>query len=154
MAMKSRKKVKYPAHKGSSIKLKESALAHETKETPMIRTQIYLNKDEHDFVQREASRREEPMAAVIRGFIDEKMEIPDDAWTNNPMLKPMPHDPSFKSPPDAAINLDHYLYGVPKDYIKVKGKYVEAPPLPDDYYENRASRDAYDKKIRELDETK
>ena len=28
------------------------------------------------------------MAAVIRGFIDEKMEIPEDAWTNNPMLRP------------------------------------------------------------------
>ena len=26
------------------------------------------------------------MAAVIRNFIDEKMEIPEDAWTNNPML--------------------------------------------------------------------
>ena len=26
------------------------------------------------------------MAAVIRSFIDEKMEIPEDAWTNNPMF--------------------------------------------------------------------
>lgn len=134
------------------MELKETAV--EVTEAPMIRTQIYLNKEEHDFVRREASRRDEPMAAVIRGFIDEKMEIPDDAWTNNPMLRPTPHDPSWKGHEDGGINLDHYLYGVPKDYIKVKGKYVEAPPLPDDYYSNRASRETYDKMIRAMDETK
>jgi hypothetical protein len=152
--MKPRRKVKYPVHKGSPVELKEAAPAGKANEATMIRTQIYLSKDEHDFVQREASRRDEPMAAVIRGFIDEKMEIPEDAWTNNPMLRPAPRDAGGRSPADMAINLDHYLYGVPKDYIKVKGKYVEAPPLPDDYYENRASREAYERKIRELDETK
>jgi hypothetical protein len=82
------------------------------------------------------------------------MEIPEDAWTNNPMLRPWPHDPDWKSHEDAGINHDHYLYGVPKDVIKVKGKWVDAPPLPDDYYENRASRDAYDRKIRKMDESK
>jgi len=120
----------------------------------MVRTQIYLNREEYDFVQTEARRRNEPMAAVIRNFIDEKMEIPEDAWTNNPMLRPWPHDPDWKSHEDAGINHDHYLYSVPKDVIKVKGKWVDAPPLPDDYYENRASRDAYDRKIRKLDESK
>ncbi len=134
--------------------LKEGAVADEKEGALMVRTQIYLSKDEHEFVQREASRRDEPMAAVIRRFIDEKMEIPEDAWTNNPMLKPLPKDPNWKGHEDGGINLDHYLYGVPKDYIKVNGKYVEAPPLPDDYYSNRASREAYDRKIRELDETK
>ncbi|HXC35278.1 MAG TPA: hypothetical protein VNV43_05345 [Candidatus Acidoferrales bacterium] len=152
--MKRQKKTRYPAQKGPAIVLKEGAVADEIVEAPMIRTQIYLNKEEHEFVKREASRRDEPMAAVIRQFIDEKMEIPEDAWINNPMLKPTPHDPSCKGHEDGGINLDHYLYGAPKDYIKVKGKYVEAPPLPDDYYENRASREAYDRKIRELDETK
>ncbi len=150
--MKRQKKDKYPALKSSTMELKETAV--ETKEAPMIRTQIYLNQEEHNFVRREASRRDEPMAAVIRGFIDEKMEIPEDAWTNNPMLKPWPRDPNWKGHEDGGINLDHYLYGVPKDYIKVNGTYVEAPPLPDDYYKDRASREAYDKMIRELDETK
>lgn len=150
--MKRQKKMKYPAFKGSTMELKETAV--EATEAPMIRTQIYLNKNEYDFVQREASRQDKPMAAVIRGFIDEKMEIPEDAWTNNPMLKPTPHDPDGKGHEDGGINLDHYLYGVPKDYIKVKGKYVEAPALPDDYYDNRASREAYDKMVRDLDETK
>lgn len=150
--MKARKAVKYPPHKSSSAELKEAGVA-EAKSEPMIRTQIYLNKSEYDFVQAEAKRREEPMAAVIREFIDEKMEIPEDAWTNNPMLRPWPHDPDWKGHEDGGINLDHYLYGCPKQWIKVKGKWVEAPPLPDDYYENRASREAYDQKIHKLDES-
>ena len=152
--MKARKPIKYPPHKSSAAELKEAAVADEVQAEPMVRTQIYLNREEYDFVQTEARRRNEPMAAVIRNFIDEKMEIPEDAWTNNPMLRPWPHDPDWKSHEDAGINHDHYLYGVPKDVIKVKGKWVDAPPLPDDYYENRASRDAYDRKIRKLDESK
>ncbi len=151
--MKKRNPAKYPPHKSSALKLKETAVVEEVQEAPMIRTQIYLNRQEHDFIRAEASRRDEPMAAVIRGFIDEKMEIPEDAWTNNPMFRPWPHDPNSKGHEDSGINLDHYLYGVPKDYIKIKGKYVEAPPLPDDYYENHASREAYDKMIHEMDES-
>ncbi len=150
--MKKGKSNKYPTHKALMRKLKEAALAYEVDE-PMVRTQIYLSQQEHEFIQREAKRRDEPMAAVIRGFIDEKMEIPEDAWTNNPMLRPAVPDPDSKGREDGGINLDHYLYGVPKDYIKVKGKWVEAPPLPQDYGENRASRDAYDKMIREMDES-
>jgi hypothetical protein len=152
--MKARKPIKYPQHKSSAAKLKEAAVADEVQDAPMVRTQIYLNREEYDFVQTEARRRNEPMAAVIRNFIDEKMEIPEDAWTNNPMLRPWPHDPDWKGHEDGGINHDHYLYGVPKNVIKVKGKWVDAPPLPDDYYENRASRDAYDRKIRTLDESK
>ena len=152
--MKARKPIKYPPHKSSAAKLKEAAVADEAQAAPMVRTQIYLNREEYDFVQAEARRRNEPMAAVIRNFIDEKMEIPEDAWTNNPMLRPWPHDPDWKGHEDGGINHDHYIYGCPKKWIKVKGKYVEAPPLPEDYYRNRASGDAYDKMLRELDETK
>lgn len=151
------KPIKYPAHKSSAVELKEAALAYDVydvEEAPMIRTQIYLNKGEYDFVQREASRREEPMAAVIREFIDEKMTLPDEAWTDNPMFKPWPAGADDDSPEDAAINHDHYLYGSPKKWIKVKGKYIEAPALPKDYYTNRTSGDAYDKMLRALDETK
>jgi hypothetical protein len=150
--MKKGKSSKYPAHKASTQVLKEAAVAPEIVE-PMVRTQIYLSPQEHEFIQREAKRRDEPMAAVIRGFIDEKMEIPEDAWTNNPIFQPWPHDPDSKGHEDSGINLDHYLYGVPKDFIKVKGKWVEAPPLPKDYYENRVSSDAYDRMIKEMDES-
>ncbi len=152
--MKARKPIKYPSHKSSAAELKEAAVADEVQAAPMVRTQIYLNREQYDFVQTEARRRNEPMAAVIRNFIDEKMEIPEDAWNNNPMLRPWPHDPNWKSHEDEAINHDHYLYGCPKKWIKVKGQYVEAPPLPDDYYHSRASGDAYDKMIAEMDETK
>jgi hypothetical protein len=152
--MKKQKTIKYPTHKSSSLELKEAAVAYEVEKAPMIRTQIYLNKNEYDFVQREASRRAKPMAAVIRNFIDEKMEIPEDAWTNNPMLEPTPHDPAFVGHEDSGINHDHYLYGTPKNVIKVKGKWVSAPPLPEDYFENRASRAAYDRKVQKLDESK
>jgi hypothetical protein len=152
--MKQRKIAQYPALKSSSTELKESGVAYEAGEAPMIRTQIYLNKSEHEYVQREASRRDQPMAAVIRSFIDEKMEIPEEAWTNNPMLEPTVHDPDWKGHEDAGINHDHYVNGCPKKWIKVKGKWVESPPLPDDYYENRASHEAYDREIQKLDESK
>lgn len=152
--VKAKKTFKYPKSDTKPLEMKEAALAYEAPTAPMIRTQIYLNQHEYDFVQTEAKRRNEPMASVIRNFIDEKMEIPEDAWTNNPMLEPTPHDPSFVGHEDGGINHDHYLYGCPKKWIKVKGKYVEAPTLPDDYYENPESGAAYDKMLRELDETK
>jgi hypothetical protein len=152
--MKKPKPIKYPKSNSSAFELKEAAVAYEVQSAPMIRTQIYLDKSEYDFVQAEAKRRNEPMAAVIRNFIDEKMELPEDAWTNNPMLEPTPHDPAFVGHEDSGINHDHYLYGLPKQTIKVKGKWVDAPTLPGDYYENRASRDAYDRKVRKLDESR
>ena len=128
-----------------------AAIVRSADSMAMVRTQIYLTKSEHDFLQNESSRRGEPMAAVIRGFIDEKMEIPADAWTNNPLLDP-PADSDYIGPEDGAINHDHYLYGCPKKWIKQNGKYVEAPPLPDDYYDNPASADAYDAMLRKIDE--
>jgi hypothetical protein len=117
----------------------------------MIRTQIYLSRSEHDFVQAEAARRSEPMAAVIRGFIEEKMEVPEDAWTNNPMLQPTPEDPTWVGHEDGAINHDHYIYGTPKRYMKRNGEWVETPPLPDDYYDNPASRRAYDDLVNKVE---
>jgi hypothetical protein len=63
------------------------------------------------------------MAAVIRQFIDEKMEIPERAWTKNPMLEPTPEDRELRLPEDSAINHDHYLYGTPKKYVKIKGRW-------------------------------
>jgi hypothetical protein len=152
--VKAKKTVKYRNSSAKPAELKETAVAYVAPTAPMIRTQIYLNQHEYDFVQIEAKRRNAPMASVIRNFIDEKMEIPDDAWTNNPMLRPTPVDPEWQGHEDGGINHDHYLYGCPKKWIKVKGKYVEAPPLPDDYYENPESGAAYDKMLRELDETK
>ena len=93
-------------------------------EPAMVRTQIYLTRAEHDFLQTEASKRSEPMSAVIRGIIDERMKIPDDAWTDNPLLKPAPKIKSWKGRRDGSINHDHYIYGAPKKYHEVKGEWV------------------------------
>lgn len=143
-AVKTNKPIKYPKAASKPAALRESAVAEPAAGGPMIRTQIYLSRHEYDFLQTEARRRNEPMAAVIRNFIDEKMEIPDDAWTNNPMLEPTPHDPAFIGHEDSGINHDHYLYGTPKRWMKRSGKWVKSPPLPDDYYSNPKSRSAYD----------
>jgi len=71
------------------------------------------------------------MAAVIRKFIDEKMEIPEDAWTNNPILRPWPHDPDWKKPRRRRHQPRSLtVMGVSKDVIKVKANGVDAPPLP------------------------
>jgi len=150
--VKKRSSIKYPPHKSSALELKEAAPATEIETVPMIRTQIYLNKHEYDFVQREASRRDEPMAAVIRNFIDEKMKLPDEAWTNNPMFKPWPADPDDKSPEDAAINRHHYNTGAPKNWVKQNGKWVQAPPLPEDYFDNPTRAKAYDAMIVKMEQ--
>jgi hypothetical protein len=152
--MKKKRSIKYPLRKSSALELKETALAQPAEAEPMVRTQIYLNRREYEFIQREARRRDEPMAAVIRGFIDEKMEIPEDAWTNNPIFRPLPRDPDSEGHEDSGINHDHYIYGCPKKWIKVNGEYIEAPPLPDDYYKNPRSAEAYDRKLSELGESK
>jgi hypothetical protein len=117
----------------------------------MVRSQIYLTQEEYNFLQSESVRRGEPMAAVIRSFIDEKMAVPDDVWENNPLLAP-PADQGFVGPEDGAINHDHYIYGCPKKWIKRGGRWVEAPPLPEDYYSDRQSAEAYDRMLKELDE--
>jgi hypothetical protein len=145
---------KYPPARKTAAELKELGLADEVRGTPMIRTQIYLSQTEHEFLRREASRLDQPVAAVIRGFIDAKMEIPEDAWTKNPMLEQAPPDPAWRGREDGGINHDHYIYGGPKKWIKVRGKYVEAPPLPDDYFSDSRSREKYDTKLRKLDETR
>ena len=96
----------------------------------MVRTQIYLTRSEHDFLSAEAARRREPMAAVIRGYIDDKMRLPDTAWESNSMLEATPKDPAFALPEDAAINHDHYLYGTPKRFVKKRGIWVHAEEKP------------------------
>ena len=152
-----RKPTKYPATAPKSEVLKETMPSRPEPDTPisaMVRTQVYLTRAEHDFLQTESSRCGKPMAAILRAFIDEKMTVPTDAWTNNPMLRPTPAEPDWNSPADAAINHDHYLYGAPKKWIKVNGQWVEASPLPEDYYENDASYEAYNQRLYELDESR
>jgi hypothetical protein len=127
--------------------LKEAAIAYAVNDEPMVRTQIYLSKPEHDFIQHEAVRRGQPMAAIIRAFIDEKMEVPDEVWTDNPLLRSPAPDPNWTARDDGALNHDHYISGGPKKWMQRKGQWVEAPPMPDDYYSNPKSRRAYDDEV-------
>ena len=107
---------------------------------PMVRTQIYLQRREHEFLQAEATRRGEPMAAVIRTLIQEKMELPTEAWAHNPMLAPTAQDPTWEGHEDGAINHDHYVHRSPKKYEKRGQRWVPAPPLPADYYSGPGGR--------------
>ncbi len=109
--------------------LKDEAVYAAASDDTMIRTQIYLTRAEHEYLLSEADRRKEPMAAVVRELIDQKMRIPDDAWTKNPMLEESPDLAGWKGHEDGAINHDHYVYGSPKQYEKIKGKWVLRSPV-------------------------
>jgi hypothetical protein len=115
----------YPPPSGQAHELKEYAGGPfgEGAEKSMLRTQVYLTQAEHQFLRREAFRRGEPMSAYLRRIIDEKMAIPADAWTNNPMLEPTPDD-AIEGPEDGALNHDYYAYGGSKKYKKVRGQWV------------------------------
>lgn len=128
--------------------------AKATRTKGMVRTQIYLTRAEHDFLQEESAQRGEPMAAVLRAFIDEKMALPTDVWTNNPMLRAAPESLDEEGPTDGAINHDHYLAGTPKKWVKTAGKWEAAPPLPDDYYDNDASYEAYHRQLRQFEQSR
>ncbi len=90
----------------------------------MVRTQVYLTRGEHEFLQTEAERVGEPMSAYLRRIIDEKMQIPDSAWHANPMLDPTPEVAGWVGHKDAAINHDHYLYGGAKRFRKTGEKWT------------------------------
>jgi hypothetical protein len=116
--------------KPEAVALKEATpLYGVPPETAMVRTQIYLTRAEHEFVQSEAARRGVPMSRVIRNIIDEKMTIPEDAWTNNSILEPTVVDPDYEGHEDSSLNHDHYAYGAPKKYGKRDGKWVLLPEL-------------------------
>lgn len=79
----------------------------------MVRTQIYLSREEHQFLQSEASRQGATMAGIIRALVDEKMSVPAPVWANNPLLEETPTVAGFGHA-DGARNHDHYIYGSPK----------------------------------------
>jgi hypothetical protein len=145
-----KKRVKYPKRPDSVMAMKETPPAVAVDSGSMVRTQIYLSRSEHAFLQAEAKRRDQPMAAVIRNFIDEKMpsSLPDEAWTNNPMFKPWPKKLTRTRREDGSINHDFYVYGTPKRWMKREGRWIKSPPLPKDYYTNAKSRREYDELVK------
>jgi hypothetical protein len=144
-----KRKGKYPPPGPASAPafLQDSAVPMAALETSaMIRTQIYLSRAEYDFLRGQSRRRDEPMAAIIRSFIDEKMQVPEEAWENNSLLAP-PADANFTGPADGVLNHDHYVSGAPKKWMERRGKWVETPPLPEDYYTNPQSAAAYERLV-------
>ncbi len=128
--MKTKNKMARPATASASASEMHDAMVPygcETATAKMVRTQIYLEPTEHDFVRREACRRAEPMAAVIRAYIREKMTLPEDAWQRNPLLEPTVEDPTAPKCEDGSINHDHYIYGTPKKYKTAGGKWKWIP---------------------------
>jgi len=99
-------------------------------EDGMVRTQIYLTQDEHAFLLKEAKNRGTTMAALIRKLVDDRMEIRDDIWSRNSLLDAVPDEDASAEPEDASINLDHYLYGLPRAYEKVDGRWVKVTDTP------------------------
>lgn len=122
-----RKATKYKINPQEPLVLEDCAMIDEARN--MVRTQIYLTRQEHEFLQNEAGRRGEPMAAFLRQIIDDRMKVPEDAWTQNPMLEPTPCDPEWEGKPDGSINHDHYIYGGPRKYEKRAGKWAALPVL-------------------------
>ena len=125
--MKAKRPFSYKAHKDESRRVQEiadvsfGAGAGSQPSQPMVRTQIYLSARQQEFLQRQAQREGETMAGMIRRFIDEKMEVPPDAWTTNSLLDLAPRDPAEKHlPKDGSTNLDYYVYGSPKRSRKVR----------------------------------
>jgi hypothetical protein len=120
------------AKKPKTIQMKETGSTYAVKAevvppAGMVRTQICLTPEEHQFVDSESRRKGVAMAAVIREMIEEKMRVPDEAWAK--FLAPVPDDPNWEGPEDGSINHDHYIYGCPKKFVKKKGKWVPAPPI-------------------------
>lgn len=83
--------------------------------TNMIRTQIYIPREMHYQLTRLASSKQEPMAKVVRQFIEEglnKTQTKD--LSGKRTLHRIAHLRLKGGPRDLSENLDHYLYGSPK----------------------------------------
>jgi hypothetical protein len=132
--MKKKNKAKvnetYPVKPAEPLVLNDAlTLAYTAMPESMVRTQVYLTRPEHEFLQIEAKQRGQPMSAFLRDLIDNRMTLPEDAWSNNPMLEATPEVAGWEGREDGALNHDHYVYGGAKKYEKVGGKWVLLPPL-------------------------
>lgn len=121
-----RMKRKHPNIKSEPLVLRDDVAPLETTvpEQNMVRTQIYLTRAEHEFLQSEAARRNQPMAALIRGFIDEKMQPSDELWSANSLLAEPASAPGWAGHEDGSLNHDSHVYGGSPAFKKVRGKWV------------------------------
>lgn len=88
-----------------------------------IRTQIYLDAQQVQWLKLEATHRRTTMSGLVRdaiGHIAERERRRVD-WANDPITKLLREIESGKwagsgktGPHDGAVEHDHYIYGVPK----------------------------------------
>ena len=96
----------------SGSRLRETAeTTYRVGEQSLVRTQVYLSKKHRDYLNREATRRGQSMAELLRQWIDEKMNPNADNWESNPLLEETPSDPDFEGHEDASVRGDAYIYG-------------------------------------------
>lgn len=81
----------------------------------MQRTQIYLPKQQIQVLQKEAKNRETTVSAIIRLFLNEKLQntitTPKKKLGLVAIAKQIALLSKTKAPKDLAQNLDKYLYG-------------------------------------------
>jgi predicted transcriptional regulator len=81
---------------------------------PMIRTQIYIPETIHTKLQRLAEANRQPMAEVIRQFIEDGLRNTRQDTSGKTTIKNLLQIQATGGPTDLSTNLDHYLYGGPK----------------------------------------
>lgn len=77
----------------------------------LVRTQVYLSVEHRDFLQSEAKRRGESMAAVLREVISLAMKPAASSWVGNPLLEEVAVDASFESSGVGSESADAAIYG-------------------------------------------
>src|SRR5688572_11561298 len=109
VCMKKAKTIRKPAKEtpapytipSSAMELKD-ALVIPPPEPELLRTQVYLTREEHQFLQTEANRLDTSMASVLRDIIDERMRVPEKGWNSNPLLAEPVKDSTFEGHEDGA----------------------------------------------------
>jgi predicted DNA-binding protein len=80
----------------------------------MVRTQIYIPKNTHERLTHLARGINEPIAKIVRDFLEEALaKMPMD-YSGKKALKAIAGLKLKGGPKDLSKNIDHYLYGKPE----------------------------------------
>ncbi len=80
----------------------------------MIRTQIYIPETLHHKLQRLAEEKRQPLAAIVRQFLEDGVQKTREDVSGKTTIKNLLKLQATGGPRDLSTNLDHYLYGGPK----------------------------------------
>ena len=85
--------------------------------TNMIRTQIYIPQDTHKILIHLAREKKRQMAEIIREFIDKGIKsVSQKDTSGKKTLSAIMQLKFTDGANDLSSNIDHYLYGTPKDH--------------------------------------